>query len=185
MEFIDICLLQLNEFASQNPSPNQKTSLSQNLSILSSLLIGYIVLSILTKKSAFLLAFLLCVFLQSASVMLAISEAVVYLLVFLVYSYVYNECYTVKSKVSCVTIMALSLVFYFDSVFFGVNGIYGTDQTVIYQITEYLSLFAHIFFICSFINLSKIRHYIRNFISALADLSRSVYYLLNSWYNIR
>ena len=128
MEFIELCQHLLS--ALENQKQNQ--SLSLNLSILSSLIIGYTVLSILTKRSAFLLAFLLCVFLQSATIMLIVSESVVYLLVFVVYTYVFQICRTSKSKLCCVTILLLSLILYIDTALFGIDGIYGENQTIIY-----------------------------------------------------
>jgi len=181
MEFIELCQHLLS--ALENLKLNQ--SLSLNLSILSSLIIGYAVLSILTKKSAFLLAFLLCVFLQSATIMLIVSESVVYLLVFIVYSYVFQICLTSKTKLCCVTILLLSLIMYIDAALFGIDGIYGENQTIIYEMGDHLSLLAHFFFICSFINTAKIRDYLRYITSAFNHLSRSVYYMLNSWYNIK
>ena len=179
MEFIELCQHLSNALESQiNQSQSQSLSLSVN--ILSSIFIGYTVLSILTKKSAFLLAFLLCVFLQGASAMLIVSESVVYLLVFVVYSYVFQICRTSKSKLCCVTILLLSLILYIDTALFGIDGIYGENQTIIYTYGDYFSLLAHFFFICSFINTAKIRDYLRSFTSAFNHLSRSVYYMLNS-----
>tara|TARA_R110002020_G_scaffold70736_1_gene183446 strand:- start:34 stop:567 length:534 start_codon:yes stop_codon:yes gene_type:complete len=175
MEFIELCqhLLSANEL---QPSLNQNLSL--NLNILSSLILGYAILSILTKKSAFLLAFLLCVFLQGASAMLIVSESVVYLLVFVVYSYILQICLTSKSKTCCGIVLLASFVFYLESALFGLNGIYGTHQTLIYEMSEYISLFAHFFFICSFINIAKIRNSLRDFIGSIACVSRSIYSML-------
>tara|TARA_R110002020_G_scaffold217742_3_gene425519 strand:+ start:581 stop:1126 length:546 start_codon:yes stop_codon:yes gene_type:complete len=181
MEFIELCQHLSNVLENQNQ--NQRLNLSLN--ILSSLIIGYTVLSILTKRSAFLLAFLLCVFLQSATIMLIVSESVVYLLVFVVYSYVFQICRTSKSKISCVTILLLSLILYIDTALFGIDGIYGESQTIIYEMGDYLSLLAHFFFICSFINTAKIRDYLCGITSAFNHLSRSIYYMFDSWYNIR
>lgn len=175
MEFPELCQ-HLSNVLGQNQS--QSLSLSLNLNILSSLILGYAVLSILTKKSAFLLAFLLCVFLQSASAMLIISEPVVYLLVFVVYSYILQICLTNKSKWCCGIVLLTSFVFYLESALFGLNGIYGIHQTLIYAISEYISLFAHLFFICSFIDFAKIRNSLRDFIGSIASVSRGIYSML-------
>ena len=184
MEFIELCQHLSNALESQiNQNQNQNLHLSVN--ILSSIFIGYAVLSILTKKSAFLLAFLLCAILQSSSIMQVIDESIVYLLVCVIYSYIFALCRTSFNKLGCVIIIFLAIVLYVDSALFGNAGIYGESQTMVYKMGDYFSLFAHFFFISTFINFTKIRDDLFDFFSAFVDLSRSVYYIYVYWYNIR
>jgi len=183
MEFIELCQHLSSEFASQKQ--NQSLNLNLNPNILSSIIIGYALLSIATKKPYFLMAFLLCAFLQSSVLLQAIDYAVIYLLVCVIYSYIFVLCLTGLNKLGCVIIIFLSLVLYTDAALYGNNGIYGTHQTIVYEMGDYFSLFAHFFFICTFVNFTKIRNNIFDFISSIAALSRSVYYMFVYWYNVR
>jgi len=161
---------------SENASNLIQMNLSVDLSILNSLLFGYFLLAICTRKPAFLLAFLLCVFLQSASVMSLIDESVVYLLITLVYSYVYGVCAKNKSKLACLGIIFLSFGLYVDAALYGITGIYGTFETFVFTMSEYFSLLAHSVFICSFIDLSKIRNCLQRIAGFVTRVSSGIYY---------
>jgi len=74
-----------------------------------------------------------------------------------IYLHVFEKCLTNKSKKACGIIICISMVLAVDAYYFGVGGIHGTSETIIYRNIEYISLWCHLFFINSLIPYSRIQ----------------------------
>ena len=131
-----------------------QTSLS--LKINNFLFVLYVLLALLTKRVAPLAAFFMCVLLVDNVILYVVSECSMYLLVCIIYSYVFITCDTVKSKACCVIILLTTMIFALDAFFYGVNGYYGSSNTIIYNNIEFIALFVNLLFICSFIHYERI-----------------------------
>ena len=136
-----------------------------------SLFIAYLVLCVLIKKPVFLLAFLFPEMLFNLKFFDPIDAWVLCLMEFVLYSYVFNNCMSDKTKVGCALICYTALLFAVDEYFYGINGIYETTETFIYRNSGDINLFAHIVFICSFIPYRRIRYHIRRFLNLVSYLS--------------
>ena len=150
----------------------------------SSIFFIYAILGVIIKRSVYPLAFFMCFLLVNASIFQNVTEWQVYLLVIVIYSYVFDQCPSKQSKYCCVTICLLSLSFSIDAFLYGVNGFYGTSQTILWESIEYLAAFAHLVFISSFISIERIRQSSRDFIDSIGRLSLNSDYMLFCWYNI-
>lgn len=139
--------------------PNQS---DLSLKINNFLFIAYILLYFCVRRAAPLAAFFMCVLLVDNYYLAKISEVSMYMLVYLIYLYSVSMYLELKNKIGCVILALLAFLLAADSFFYGESGVYGTSETFIYKNIEYLSLFAHILFISSFISIRKIRNNIRN-----------------------
>ena len=137
------------------------------------LFIAYVILSVILKRSVFLLAFFISCGLMMCSLFDNLSEWHIYAFTSIMYSYVFTQQMPKLSKICCAIITFISLALSVDALFYGMNGIYETRSTFLYQNIEIISSSAHCFFIYSFINVSKIRTGSRSFIGAFSALSRS------------
>lgn len=144
----------------------------------------YCALTAATKDFKYLLVFLLaeCLVIFESPLL---SECEVYMFIFIVWSIVTERLYRSyiikKTKmitvVACVIICLLSIAYAIDVYLYGVGGIYGARKTYLYENIEYIAAFAHAFFISTFINFTRVRTYISNFIRSVCAVSHYSYYL--------
>jgi hypothetical protein len=147
------------------------------------LFIAYVVLCLIIRRPVFLLAFFMSCMLFELSLFDSVKEYQLYLLTLVIYSYAYQECKTTKTKICCVIILLLSVVFACNAFFYGVNGYYGEAQTLVYNHIENLALLAHILFIWSFVDYKRVQNSIRNFIDSIVYSAVNSDYMLFYWYN--
>jgi len=119
--------------------------------------LGYLLVSVLLRKAVFIAAFFICVLLVDNVYLLKLDEWIMYLTVMVIYLHVFEKCLTNKSKKACGIIICISVALTIDAYYFGVGGIHGASETVIYRNIEYISLWCHLFFINSLIPYSRIR----------------------------
>lgn len=155
----------------------------QSLKSESSIFFMYVMLGVITKRPVYPLAFFMCFLLVNAFVFQAIKEYQVYLFVIVIYSYVFNSCPTKQSKYSCVTICLISLSFSIDAFLYGVDGYYGTRQTILWENIEYIATCAHLVFISSLVPVERIRNSLRSFINSISRIALNSDYMLFCWYN--
>ena len=155
----------------------------QSLKSESSIFFIYAVLGVITKRPVYPLAFFMCFLLVNASIFQAVKEYQVYLFVIVMYSYVFNYCPTKQSRYSCVTICLISLSFSIDAFLYGVDGYYGTRQTILWENIEYIATCAHLVFISSLVPIERIRDGLRNFINSISRIALNSDYMLFYWYN--
>lgn len=113
-----------------------------------------------------------------------IMEYEAYLVVFILWSYIasslYNDFKENKSKkisiIACIVICLLSILMARDVYFYGEFGVNGEAETFLYSYLEYISFSAHAFFVCSFINVSKIRNGLRSAFSVFSSIKSNSYY---------
>ena len=146
----------------------------------SELLIAYIIASVFIRKPHLLLAFFMGCLLFEWSFFDSFSEAQLYLLGFLIYSYVIPcNVFRVRTKVACAIMCFLCLLFAYDAAFFGVNGFYEEHKTFVYNNIEHFFICSHCLIICSLINLKRIRDDLRGLVDSVCNMSRnSVYFVV-------
>ncbi len=149
---------------------------------LNSLIFGYVCLCLIIRRPVFLLAFLLPEMLFVLSWFDSLSEWSIYCFEVVIYSYVFDCCETRKQKFGCVTILLLSIALAVDAFLYGLNGYYGTSETLLYRNIESLALFAHLFFISSFIRYGRVRDSLRNFFDSIVRVTANSDYMLLFWY---
>ena len=150
----------------------------------SSIFFIYVILGVIVKRSVYPLAFFMCFLLVNASIFQTVAEWQVYLLVIVIYSYVFDQCPSKQSKYCCVTICLLSLSFSIDAFLYGVNGVYGTSQTLLWESIELLATSAHFLFICSLLPVQRIYNNIRDFFNSIGHITSNSDYILVYWYNV-
>ena len=164
------CLLQESESA---------LAAVRNQSSNTELLFAYTIASILIKRPQLLAAFFMGCLLFEWSLFDSFSEAQLYLLGFLIYSYVIPcNAFKMRTKLACVIMCFLCLLFAYDAAFFGVNGFYGERQTFIYNSIEYFFVCTHCLIICSLINFKRVRNYLRSVIDSVCNMSANSSYLV-------
>ena len=140
---------------------------------------AYIVVSFLIKRPELLLAFFMSCLLFESSFFDTFSEAQLYLITFLIYSYVIPcNAFKMRTKLACVIMCFLCLLFAYDAAFFGVNGFYGERQTFIYNSIEYFFICTHCLIILSLINFKRVRNYLRSVIDSVCNMSANSAYLV-------
>ena len=149
----------------------------------SSIFFAYVILGLFIKRPVLPLAFLSCFLLVNVVIFQSIDEYQVYLIVCVIYSYVFEICLTRQSKIACVIILFISMAFAIDALLYGVNGYYGTHQTIIYNNIEYIATCGHIIFISSFISVERILNSLRDFISSIVRITANSDYMLVYMYN--
>ena len=144
------------------------------------LLFAYTIVSILIKRPQLLAAFFMGCLLFEWSFFDSFSEAQLYLLGFLIYSYVIPcNVFTMRTKVACVIMCFLCLLFAYDAAFFGVGGFYEERETFVYNNIEHFFICSHCLIICSLINFKRIRDDLRSFVDSFCNMSRnSVYFVV-------
>ncbi len=160
----------------QKSASEQVTALSAN----SELFIAYVALSLIIKRSVFLLAFFISCLLFECGIFDSLKEYQLYLITMVMYSYVFSYCKSLVNRFGCVIILILSFTLAVDAFFFGANGYFTENETFIHNNIYSFALFAHAFFICSFINIKRILDGIRDFIDHVVSMSPNSAYLF--WY---
>ena len=148
------------------------------------LFILYTLVSILIKKSRYLLAFSFSMLLVCFSLFDDLQEYQLYLTYFIVYSYICSHSVNAKTKMTCGIMCLLDLLLAYDALYYGVDGLHGERQTVIYRNIEYLAFSAHILIIISLIRIGRILDNIRSLFRYVLSVSCYSSYLLIIWYNI-
>ncbi len=162
------------------PTINLATSLnSLSLHDTSLLIVAYAVLALSTKRSLPLAAFFMSVLLMELALFDMVKEYQLYLLTFVIYSYVITRDYMLfKQRIACGIILILTVVFSYDSFMYGAGGYIGEYKTLIWHNIENLSVCAHILFIASFIDARRISNNIRLFIASLVRFSHNYAYIV-------
>jgi len=140
----------------------------------------YTLLAFITKKPHLLTAFFMSCLLFECAIFDPLTEAQLYLITFLIYSYVIPcNVFSNKTKLACAIMCLLCLLFAYDAAFYGVNGFYGERETFVYNNIEHLFICSHCLIICSFIDIERIRNNIRSFIDGIRSMSaNSVYFVV-------
>ncbi|QDP52060.1 MAG: hypothetical protein Unbinned706contig1000_4 [Prokaryotic dsDNA virus sp.] len=145
----------------------------------SELLAAYLIVSIIIKRASFLAAFFISCMFMEMSLFDPLSEASLYLLTFATYSYVIScNALTFYQKLACGIILILSITLAYDAYFYGMDGIYGAHETIVYNNIEYLALYAHIIFICSLIPYRRIGDSIRHCVNSIVHYTRNSAYFV-------
>jgi hypothetical protein len=140
-----------------------------------SLFILYFALLFVTRKPQYLLAFFICNFLINAEVTQFLEEYQVYLIVVVMYSYIFYLCKYIINRLGCSIIIFISMLFAVDAFLYGVNGYYGTSNTLIYNNIGSIAFCAHFIFICSFINHRRIYNYLQRGIDNIERVKNNGY----------
>jgi len=140
----------------------------------------YVLLAFVTKKPHLLTAFFMSCLLFECAIFDPLTEAQLYLITFLTYSYVMPcNMFSRKTKVACAIMCILCLLFAYDAAFYGVDGFYGERETFVYNNIEHLFICSHCLIICSFIDIERIRNNLRSFINGIRSMSaNSVYFVV-------
>ncbi len=142
-------------------------------------IVVYTVLALSTKRSLPLAAFFMSALLMELALFDVVREYQLYLLTFVIYSYVITRHYMLfKQKFACGIILILTVIFSYDSFMYGVGGYIGEYKTLIWHNIENLAICAHILFIASFINARRISNNIRLFVASLVRFSRNYAYIV-------
>jgi len=142
--------------------------------------IVYALVAICIKRPQLLAAFFVSCLLFESSFFDVFSECHLYLMTFIIYSYVITcNQFNNKTKSACVIMCILCALFAYDAAFYGVNGYYGATETVIYNNIERLFICSHILIITTLFNIRAIINNCRNFCGFIIRMSsRSVNFAL-------
>ncbi len=146
----------------------------------SEIFLVYVLLSLFTKKPHLLTAFFIGCLLFECAIFDTLTEAQLYLIGFLIYSYVIPcNVFSNKTKLACAIMCFLCLLCAYDAAFYGVNGFYGERETFVYNNIEHLFICSHCLIICSFVDIERIRNNLRSFIDGIRSMSaNSVYFVV-------
>ncbi len=168
---------------SQQPSELLKSLLSVNVqrevSLSNIVIVAYLLVSVLIKRSSFLVAFFVSWMLFELSVFSTLSEASLYLLTFSIYSYViFCNGLTLKTRLACGILLILSITLAYDAYFYGIDGVYGASETFVYNNIQHLALYAHIVLISTLVPYRRISDGFRRFIDSISHLARNSAYIV-------
>ena len=148
-----------------------------------SLLIAYVILSLIINRPAIILAYLSSEMLYQLSIFDPLLEWQLFAIECIMYSYVFTTLNTLKSKSACVVIFSIALYFIYDAHKYGATESYEGYQTILYKNIEYIFTCAHIIFISSFVSIGRIQNDIRNFFNSVGRIALNSDYMLFCWYN--
>ena len=160
---------------------SESVAAAQNVN---SLLVIYLVLALIINKPVLLLAYLSSEMIYQLSIFDFLVEWQLFAIECIIYSYVFNQLSTIKSKAACAVIFSIALYFIYDAHKYGASEGYDGYQTILYKNIEYIFTLAHIIFICSFISIERIRNNLRSFIDSFSRLAVNSDYMLIYWYNV-
>ena len=140
----------------------------------------YLLLSLSLKDKSYLLIFLSCECVQFLN---AINDYQAYYMVLIMWSYMFTTLTKKRNIITCAIICLLSLTCAQDAYYFGEFGIYGTHKTWLYRNIEYIAFSAHIVFVGSFIDISKIRNRLRCIIDRISGVQAVSDYASRIMYN--
>jgi len=153
---------------------NESAAVVRNNSINTELLLAYLITSLLIRKPQLLAAFFISCLFFECSFFDRFSEAQLYLLTFIVYTYVIScNVFSVKTKLACVIMCLITLLFAYDAAFYGVNGFYGESKTFIWHNIERFAVCCHTIIILSFIDIRRIYNNIKSFCGSIVYMSRN------------
>ena len=133
----------------------------------------YVVVSICIKKPQLLSAFFMSCLLFECSFFDTFTEGQLYLITFIIYSYVmFCNGFNADTRAACVIMCLLCVVLAYDAAFYGVEGFYGVHETVVYNHIEHLVICCHILIIYSTIKIRTIGNNIRNCCRSIVRMSR-------------
>ncbi len=134
----------------------------------------YALIGLLNKKPQLIAAFFISCLFFECSLFNSYSEAQLYLLTFVTYSYVMTcNVFNIKTKLACGIMCLLCLVFAYDAAFYGVNGFYGTYETGIYNNIERLVICCHTIIILSVVDFRRIINAVKSFCCYVGHISRN------------
>jgi len=166
-------------FTSLLGSFKSQLSMHYQADVNSELFLIYVLLSFFTKKPHLLTAFFMSCLLFECAIFDPLTEAQLYLITFLIYSYVMPcNMFSHKTKVACAIMCILCILFAYDAAFYGVDGFYGERETFVYDNIEHLFICSHCLIICSFIDIERIRNHLRNIVGTIRSLSANSAYLV-------
>lgn len=148
------------------------------------LFILYVIVSILIKKSRYIVAFFLSIFIVECSFFDLMQEYQIYLTCFIVYSYVSCYAHTLKVKYACGIMCLLDLILMYDALKYGINGTHGELETVIYQSIEYLAFSAHLIIISALLPFGRIYDSACDLFSNAFRVKSDSSHVPFFWYNI-
>jgi len=149
-----------------------------------SLLIAYVILSLIINRPALLLAYLSSEMLYQLSIFDFLLEWQLFAIECIIYSYVFKTLNSTKSRSSCAVIFSIALYFIYDAHKYGASETHEGYQTILYKNIEYIFTCAHVVFIGSFISIERIRNSIRSFFDSISCIALNSDYMLFSWYTI-
>lgn len=156
-------------------------SVKSQLTLSSLVLLAYLFIAVLTKRSSFLMAFFVSWVLFECSAFDYLSEASLYLITFAMYSYVITcKALTFKQRIACGILLTLSIILAYDAYFYGIDGIYGAHETMVYNHIEHLALCSHAVFIGTLIPYRRIKDGFRCFLSSFLHQQGNSAYMLFS-----
>jgi len=144
----------------------------------------YVAISILIKKSRYLLAFFFSDLLIACSIFDYLQEHQIYLTSFIVYSYIATQDIPKKTKMACVIMCILDLTLANDAFKYGIGGTHGTSETLIYQNIEYLAFYANLIIIISLVPFGRIYDCICRLLDYAFSVKSHSTYMLVFWYTI-
>ncbi len=143
------------------------------------LLIVYVLLSLFIKKPQLLGAFFVSCLLFEWSLFDSLKEYQLYLITFLIYSYVItNRVFSAKTNLACALMCFLCLLFACDAALYGLNGIYGESETIVYKNIERLFVCSHSLIIASFVDIKRIENGLRNVTGIIRSMSANSAYIV-------
>lgn len=149
-----------------------------------SLLVIYLILALIVNKPVLLLAYLSSEMIYQLSIFDFLAEWQLFAIECIIYSYVFNQLDTTKSKAACAVIFSIALYFIYDAHKYGVSEGYDGYQTILYKNIEFIFTFAHIIFICSFVSIKRIRINLCSFIGSFSRIAVNSDYMLIYCYNV-
>jgi hypothetical protein len=148
-----------------------------------SLLIAYVILSLVINRPVLLLVYLSSEMLYQLSIFDFLLEWQLFAIECIMYSYVFTILNTIKTKSACALIFSIALYFIYDAHKYGATEGYEGYQTILYSNIEYIFTCAHIIFIGSFVSIERIRGSLRSFIDSISRIALNSDYMLFYWYN--
>ena len=149
-----------------------------------SLLIAYVILSLVINRPVLLLVYLSSEMLYQLSIFDFLLEWQLFAIECIMYSYVFKTLNTLKTKSACALIFSIALYFIYDAHKYGATEDYEGYQTTLYKNIEYIFTCAHIIFISTLIPYGRIRCHFRRFISSVSRIALNSDYMLFSWYTV-
>ena len=154
-------------------------NLPMSLTVNGFLFVVYLVVSVVTKRAVFMIAFFISYALFNLGIFDQLSEASLYLITFAIYSYViFCNGLTLKTRIAYGILLILSITLAYDAYFYGYNGVYGASETLIYDNIEHLALYSHTFLISTLIPYRRIKDGFRRFIDTILLVSRNSAYFM-------
>ena len=162
----------------------ESASASSSNVLIGVLYILYAIISILIKKSRYLLAFFFSDFVMACSIFDVLQEYQIYLIDFIVWSYIYPCAPNKKVKNACGIICLLDLILVNNAFLYGVGGTHGASETLIYQNIEYLAFYVNLIVILSLVPFSRIYNGICCLLDNAFSVKANSSYMLIIWYTV-